>query len=58
MGFLIWKGEHFREKLRREVLSDWGGTERARCRGEKREIPADHEWKGNSRAGISFGFSL
>ena len=28
MGFLIWKGEHFREKLRREVLSDWGGTER------------------------------
>ena len=39
MGFLIWKGEHFREKLRREALSDWGGTERARCRGKRGKFP-------------------
>ena len=58
MGFRIWNGEHFRKGCGPEVLSDWGDTERARCRGEKREIPADREWKGNSRAGISFGFSL
>ena len=58
MGFRIWNGEHFRKGCGSEVLSDWGGTERARCRGEKGEIPADREWKGNSRAGISFGFSL
>ena len=34
MGFLIWNGEHFRRGCGQEVLSDWGGTERARCRGE------------------------
>ena len=39
MGFLIWNGEHFRRGCGQEVLSDWGGTERARCRGERGKFP-------------------